>query len=375
MLDGVPVARVLGVEIRISIAWVALLAIVMLLGAESAGRVAPGLGMVARWAIGAAVAFAFLVSVLAHELAHAVAARRRGLEPGPVVLGFFGGLAPLDIQAARPRDEVVVALSGPAVSLGVAAASLAAAAPLGGTGLAAAVGSGLLILGGLNGALAVLSLLPGIPLDGGRVVRALAWARTGDQERASAVTAVVGRATGWALATAGILVALLARPAEGLMILSLGWFLSSGAKALQRRLGVAALLRGVPVHAVMERDLPRLAGSLTLDTFADRFAGPEALTSLPVVEDEAPLGVIGASRLRRIARRAWPTTRAADVMSSPPSAPFLGPDDALLAAVETLQRTGLDGLAVVEDGRLAGMLTRRAAAEAIRERVRAKAGA
>lgn len=375
MLDGVPVARVLGVEIRISIAWVALLAIVTLLGTESAGRVAPDVGMVARWAIGAAVAFAFLVSVLAHELAHAVAARRHGLEPGPVVLGFFGGLAPLDIQGARPRDEVVVAVSGPAVSLGVAAASLAAAAPLGGAGLAAAVGSGLLILGGLNGALAVLSLLPGIPLDGGRVVRALAWARTGDQDRASAITAVVGRVTGWTLASAGILVALLARPAEGLMILSLGWFLSSGAKALQRRLGVAALLRGVPVHAVMERDLPRLAGSLTLDTFADRFAGPEALTSLPVVEDDAPLGVFGASRLRRIARRTWPTTRVADVMSSPPSAPFLGPDDELWAAVETLQRTGQDGLAVVEDGRLAGMLTRRAASEAIRERVRAKAGA
>lgn len=375
IVEGIPVARVLGIEIRISLAWVALLAIVLIIGAQQAAAVAPGLAPVGQWAVGVAVALAFLVSVLAHELAHAVTARRRGVDPGPVVLGFVGGLAPLEIKAERPRDEVAIAVAGPALSLALALVALAASAAVPGEGSAAALGSGLLVVGGLNLALACLSALPGIPLDGGRVVRAVAWARSGDPDRASAVAALVGRTAGWALAGIGIVISLAVRPIEGLMVLSLGWFLSSGARTVERRLGMARLLRGVPVGSVMERDVPQLAATLTLDTFADRFAGPDALASAPVVDDATPLGVVGAGRLRRIARRAWATTRAADVMSAPPGAPFLAPDDRLWEALEILQRTGLDGLAVVEDGRVAGMLTRRAAADAIRARIRAEAGA
>jgi Zn-dependent protease len=370
MTEGVPVARLFGIEIRISVAWVALLAVVIVLGADQAGRIAPELGAPARWAIGGAVAVSFLLSVLVHELAHAVTARRRGVDPGPVVLGFFGGLAPLEVQGTRPRDELVIALAGPGLSLVLALLCLAATVPLGSEGFSGAVGAGFLVIGGLNGVLAILSLLPGMPLDGGRVIRALAWARTDDQHRASVVTALVGRATGWVLGSAGVLVALTVRPAEGLMVLSLGWFLAAGARALQRRSAVQELLRGVPVSAVMERDLPQLTGSLTLDTFADRFGGPEGATSLAVVADEVPQGVVGIQLLKRIGRKAWPATRAEDVMARPPTAPFLAPDDPVWAALETLQRTGLDGLAVVEEGRLAGILTRRAAAEAIRDRVR-----
>lgn len=375
IVEGIPVARVLGIEVRISLAWVALLAIVLVVGAEQAGAVAPALDPATRWIVGAVVAVAFLVSVLAHELAHAVTARHRGVEPGPIVLGFVGGLAPLEIQAARPRDETAIALAGPVLSLVLALGALAASAVLTGGGLAGALGSGLLVIGGLNLALACLSMLPGIPLDGGRVVRAVAWARSGDRDRASAVAAIVGRTTGWTLAGVGIVAALTVRPIEGLMVLSLGWFLSTGARTLERRLAMARLLRGVAVGAVMERDVPKLTATLTLDTFADRFAGPEAVTSLPVIDEEAPLGVVGAGRLRRIARRAWATTRAAEVMSTPPGAPFLAPDDLLWEALETLQRSGLDGLAVVEDGRFAGMLTRRAVAEAIRSRIGVEAGA
>lgn len=369
--EGVPIARLFGIEIRVSIAWVALLAIVVLLGAEQAAAVAPELAPGVQWLVGAAVAVAFLVSVLAHELAHALTARRLGVEPGPVVLGFVGGLAPLDVQAARPRDELVIALAGPLLSFMVAVGASTVAVGIPGDGATAAVAGGVLVIGALNAILAILSLMPGMPLDGGRVVRAIAWARTGDPDRASAITATIGRLTGWVLGGAGAFVAVTLRPSEGLMILSLGWFLATGARALQRRLAVQALFRGVPVRAVMEQDLPELNGSLTLDTFVDRFGGPDGATSLPVIADDAPVGVIGMAKIRRIGRKAWATTRAGDVMTTPPSAPFLRPDDPVWTALELLQKSGVDGLAVVEDGRLAGMLTRRAAAEAIRDRLAA----
>ncbi len=373
--EGVPIARLFGIEIRVSIAWVALLAIVVLLGAEQAAAVAPALAPGVQWMVGGGVAVAFLVSVLAHELAHALTARRLGVDPGPVVLGFVGGLAPLDVQASRPRDELLIALAGPLLSFVIAVGASSVAVGVAGDGTLAAVAGGVLVIGALNAILAILSLMPGMPLDGGRVIRALAWARTGDPDRASVITASIGRFAGWVLGGAGAFVAVTLRPSEGLMILSLGWFLATGARALQRRLAVMALLRGVTVRAVMEQDLPKLTGSLTLDTFLERFGGPEGATSLPVIADDAPVGVVGMAKLRRIGRKAWATTRAAEVMVTPPAAPFLRPDDLVWTALQLLQKSGVDGLAVVEDGRVAGMLTRRAAAEAIRDRMAAGAQA
>jgi Zn-dependent protease len=369
--EGLPVARLFGIEIRVSIAWVLLLAIVTLLGADRAGAAAPELAAVVQWIIGGFAAVVFLLSVLAHELAHALVARRRGVEPGPVVLGFVGGLAPLHVQGSTPRDELAIAVSGPALSIGLCAVSVTAGIALfTGSGAVAAVGAALLVVGALNGILALLSIIPGMPLDGGRIVRTLAWARTGDQRRASRITATVGRLTGWLLIALGALIALTVRPAEGLMVLSLGWFVGAGGRALDRRLTVDALLEGISVGSVMERDVPRVAPQLTLDTFAERYLATDGATSLPVVADDAVLGVLGVGRLRRIRRRAWATTRAADVMAAPPAAPFLDVADPLVDALEALQRTGLDGLAVMEAGELAGMLTRRVAADAIRSRLR-----
>ena len=178
---GVPIARLFGIEIRISLTWAVLIAIVTLLGAQQASFTAPDLPAPVQWAIGGIIAFGFLVSVVAHELAHALVGRRYGIEQRSITLGFVGGLAPLDIQAPTPRDELAIALAGPLLSAGRRAWS---SWPAGARRRDArcrahgAVASSLIVLGALNLILAALSLLPGMPLDGGRVIRALAWART-----------------------------------------------------------------------------------------------------------------------------------------------------------------------------------------------------
>jgi Zn-dependent protease len=373
---GVPVARLFGIEIRISLAWAVLAAIVTLLGAQQAAVTAPGMAVPLQWVIGGAVALGFLVSVVAHELAHALVGRRRGVASSTIILGFIGGLAPLSIQAGRPVDELAIALAGPLLSLVVAALVLPAAvmAGMAGPGLGAVAG-GLVLVGGLNLVLGLISLVPGLPLDGGRIVRALAWARSGDPDRAGRVTARVGRMLGWAAVGVGVALALAEQATAGLLILSLGWLVATGGRTLDRRLDLEILLRGATVGEAMQTDGPRVPPNLTVDTFADRYQGPDAVTAVPVVEDELALGVIGVRRLRRLGRRKLGNVRATDVMAVPPQAPFLEAGDALWDAVDTLNQAGLDGLAVVEEGRFVGIITREAIGAVMRDRVRARGAA
>ena len=370
MTGGVPIARLFGIEIRVSLAWAVLVAVVTWIGAQQAAVGAPQLAPPAHWLIGLLVALGFLASVVAHELAHALVGRRRGVEARTIVLGFAGGLAPLSIEAGRPGDELAIAISGPLVSLGIAVLAIAFALLAGGSGtVLGVIGGGLLVIGGLNLVLGLLSLLPGLPLDGGRVVRAIAWARTRDRERAGRITVRIGRLLGWSTVGIGVALAFMDRLTEGLLVVALGWLLATGARSLDRRLALEALLRGMRVESATRRDVPRVAPNLTIDTFADRFEGEGRVPSIPVVDDELVLGIIGTRRLQRLGRRRFASTRAGDVMTTPPKAPFLAPDGDLWDAVDTMNQLGHEGLAVVDaDGHLVGMLTRESVGEVVRAR-------
>ena len=371
---GVPIARLFGIEIRVSLTWAVLVAIVTILGAQQAAFTAPGLPVAGQWLIGVAIAFGFLVSVIAHELAHALVGRRYGVDQRSITLGFVGGLAPLTIQAPNARAELAIALAGPVLSL-IAGAVLVGGGVLAGI-LAPGVGalaSSLIVLGALNVILGVISLLPGMPLDGGRVIRALAWARTGDRDRASAVTARVGRLLGFAVMGVGIAMALADLTTEGLLVVALGWLLTTGARTLDRRLALERLLRGVTVREAMQADPPFVGPNLTVDTFASRYEGPEGVSAMPVVDEDRVLGIVSRRRLQRLGRRRFGSTRAADVMAAPPQAPVLSPDDPLWDALDMMNTGGIDGLAVAAEGRLAGMLTRDSVSAAVRERAAAEA--
>ncbi len=356
---NVPIARLFGIEIRVSWVWALLIAIVTLLGAEQAGYVEPTLATPVHWILGFVVAITFLATVVAHELAHALVGRRHGVPASRITLDFAGGLAPMSIQAERPRDELLIAVAGPLVSLTVAGVALGLALATGTAGSAPGLlGGGLVVVGGLNLALALLSLLPGMPLDGGRIVRAVAWAGTGDRDRAGRVTASLGRVIGWALVGAGVVAAVADLITVGMLMLALGWILATGAGTLAGRANLERLLKGATVADATVDDVPRIPPGLTVDTFADRFSGEGRVSCLPVVDGDAVLGVIGARTVRRLTRGRLATARAMDIMQVPPAAPFLAPTDDLWSAVDAMSRLAVDGLAVVDDGTLVGVVMR-----------------
>lgn len=375
-MNALPVARLFGFEIRIHVSWIVILAILVVSVATRLESIAPDLEGPVRWALGAAVGGAFLLSALAHELGHAIVARRAGIAGGTVVVYFTGGAAPLTLEARRPRDEIAVALAGPLVSLlvGAIAIGVVAAGATTGPGPLADLAPFALIVGGLNLALGALNLLPAYPLDGGRVIRGVGWARTGDPVDGLRLVARTGRGTGIALAIIGLALVVLVDPFNGLMVALCGWFVVSAAGAVDRAAQIDLALGDVRAGDVMDRDVSAVPAGLTLDTFADQLLADGSMRAWPVTRDGELLGMLGASQIRRVARDRWPDTRAEDLAVGGDALPEVAPETTLRVVRDELGRSGLDALPVLEAGSMAGVITRRAVFETVRDRLAAVHG-
>ena len=296
IFSAVPIARILGFEIRVHVSWAVILAIIAVTVEAQVASLAPEVTSPVRWAIGAVVATAFLLSALAHELGHAVAARRAGMPGGPVVRATSSAEPPRPtLEASRPRDEMAAALAGPVVSIavGVTLLLVALVGELAG-GVASAVGRIALVVGVMNVVLGLVNLLPAFPLDGGRVARAVAWERTGDPNRGLRIAASSGRYLGILLATIGVVSILAIDSMDGLMLALGGWFLVSGARAVERTADVEKMLEGIRVGDVMDHDVSGVPPGLTLDTFADQILRSGSSDSVPVMRGLDLLGMIGA---------------------------------------------------------------------------------
>lgn len=375
-MSTIPVGRLGGLEIRIHVSWAIILAVIVVTAGAQVGVLDPASPLPVRWGIGVVVAILFLVSAMAHELGHALVARRRGVPTESVVVYFLGAAASPDLTTTRPRDEVAIALAGPIVSLGLGTVLLgiaAVAGMVGDGGPSVIVGRVAFVVGTLDLALGILNLIPAFPLDGGRVVRGLAWARSGDARSGLLTAARVGRYVGLFLAGLGITGILLGEilptdSIDGLMVALCGWFITSTARTVERRAGLDRLLDGLSVGEVMDRDVAGIPPGLTLDTFAGQVLDGSSSMALPVTRGTELLGVIGASQLRRVRQDRWATTRAEDLMISPPALLVVSPETTIRAALVGLGRTGIDALPVMEGGIFAGLLTRRAVAAAIQGR-------
>jgi Zn-dependent protease len=368
-MNGIAIARLLGFEIRVHLSWALVLAVIVVSVVSQIEALAPTVTVPVRWAVGGVVAAAFFVSAVLHELAHAIVARRAGVQNRVLIVLFFGGTTSPGIEAARPRDEVAIALAGPITSLVLGVALVVPGVLLVSVGgETAAVGEMVVAIGLLNLLLGAVNLLPAFPLDGGRLIQGLAWARTGDTARGIRIAAQFGRLLGWLITGLGFAVVVLVNPIDGLMLGILGWFLTSAAGQVERRALFDDLLEGVPASEAIERDAPEVGAGLTLDTFASRMLDGTVSPSLPVMRDRELVGIVSASQLRRVRRQRWAELRAEDLMVATDALPRVEPDTSLRSVLETLRRTGLDALPVIGATGLAGIVTRRAVVEALRQR-------
>jgi Zn-dependent protease/CBS domain-containing protein len=369
-VTGIPIARILGIEIRVQVGWAVVLALVAVISVGQLQALDPTLGGIGAWLLGGLVSLGFFASSVAHDLAHALVARRRGIDVPAIGVSFFGGATPLDPAASNPGDDIAIAASGPITSLGIGALLLPLAAVALALGEAFNPAAGVLsVLVFLNLVLGTVNLVPAYPLDGGRIVRDFFWKRAGSEREGWRMASRVGRLTGGAVIAVGLVVIGLAESTTGLMLAITGWFLVLSANSVRDRLRLDDLVGDTVVRDAMEPDPATVHPGLTVDTFAAQMLdGDSAMTAVPVMEGDEVVGVLGIRQVSRIRNRDWATTRVGDVMLKPPKMTFLAPGDTLKLALERLQRAGADGLPVLDAGELVGVLTRRAAALFVQRR-------
>jgi Zn-dependent protease/CBS domain-containing protein len=264
---------------------------------------APGRSWPAYWSVGVAATVLFLMSLLVHEVAHALVARHFRIRVDRVTLWLLGGVAELADEAPTPRVDLLVALAGPLTSvttgLGFAAGTLAAGA----LGASPVVTVALGWLAFVNLLLAVFNLLPGAPLDGGRVLRALLWRRHGDRERAAVAAARMGHGLGLVLVFAAFAEVLFAGAANGLWLGVLGWFLMSAARGERLAAHYRSLLGGVPVRAVMHTDPVCGYAAQTVDALVAAATERPEQRAFPVLgPDGRPAGLVTRAGLARVPR-------------------------------------------------------------------------
>ena len=332
--------RLFGIPLQIHPSWLLAVALVVLAVGQDAGGLAAGTRF-GRYGAGLALAALLFASVLVHELAHALAARRCALPVERITIYPFGGAAQVDADALTPRNEALTAVAGPLASAGLGALFAALWWPLRGAG--GMLEAGLRVLALVNGGICLLTLLPGYPLDGGRIVRALVWYLTDDLMAATRLASIYGQFLGWCLLGVGLLLFGWGTSAPwGLGLLLIGWFLRGEARRAYRELLWRELSKRLPTyHATFLRP-PRIPARQTLAEAVDDVLeglGQQNEGGPSVVVDDAGaiVGVLGLDQLRAVKRRDWPETPVGEAMVPRGELPSIQQDQPLAAALPLLE--------------------------------------
>ena len=357
------IGRIFGIPIRVHASWFLVFAFVTWsLATGYLPDMLPGLSEPRYWTMGGVAALLLFASVLLHELGHSYVALRYRIPIRQITLFVFGGVAQMNREPPGPRAEFLIAIAGPLVSFVLGAVLLGVAA-------VANVGQGLIALGMLLGSvnlqLGLFNLIPGFPLDGGRVLRAGLWAWSGDFHRATRHAALAGQGFGLAFAALGGL--LLAGAATGVTpgpvaanggwIILIGVFLFVAAKGSRRQASMRAALTSRSVGDLMIREVETVGPDVTVEEVVNRLLA-RGYEGFPVVEDGRFIGMVTVRDVQGLAQALWPWRRVAEVMQPRKEAMEIVPDTSAIAALEQMMRSGESRLAVVQEGRLIGLLTR-----------------
>jgi len=326
------------------------------------------------WGVALAAAVLFFGSVLAHEMSHALVGRAQGVEVRRITLFLFGGMAHLEGRPETPKAELLTAIVGPLTSLAIGAAALAIGAALAGPELTGAAAMAapeqtlsqlgpmttlLLWLGPINIALALFNMVPGFPLDGGRVLRAALWAWMGDLPRATRWASRSGQLFALLLMALGVVSVLGGLWVQGFWFVLIGWFLHRAARRGYEQVALRESLEGVAVHEIMRTSLRQLAPSTTLAELAREVLHTEETAFGVATPDGELAGLVTLADARRVPRDQWDHTPVGAVMTPRAELPTLGEQAHADHALRELESRGVEQLGVERDGDIVGIVRRR----------------
>ena len=351
MREAIPLGRIAGFGVKVHWSVIVILWLFTWSLASTLPGTVKGYSHLVYWLAGACGALVLLASLLAHELAHAVVARRMGVSVGDVTLWLFGGVTTLQGEAKTPKAAFRIAFAGPATSLVLSAAFAGLSIALATVCAPAIVVSVAWWLARINLLLGLFNLLPGAPLDGGRLVRAYLWRRHGDSVRATIGAAHAGRVVAIILITLGLAEFLVGGLFGGVWLAFIGWFLFAAAREEEMQVTTRQIFAGVRVSDAMTAQPHTAPGWLTVEDFIQRYLLGDRHSAYPVADhDGSIMGLVTLRQLRDLAPSRRTTTSVRDIALPLQSVPTAAPQEPLSALLQRMAPHGPRSRALVVDG-------------------------
>jgi Zn-dependent protease len=354
--QGISLGRILGIPIELDYSWFLVFALVTwTLAAGYFPSEFTNWPTSEYWLVGIATALVFFLSVVLHELGHSIVAKHYGIPVNSIKLFIFGGVSQIGTEPPSAKAEFVMAVVGPLVSLVLAgvfaglSVAFASVAPL----LALTK-----YLAYINVALGLFNLIPGFPLDGGRVFRAIVWGITSSLHRATMIAGNVGRFIGFMFILFGVYQVFTGNFVNGLWIGFIGWFLESAATSQVQQQRLHELLAGRRVSQAMSTSYPSVPPEITLQALVDHHVLANGERSFVVKEGNKVDGLLTLHDIKELPRADWATTTAGQAMIPLARMKRVQPDAELWTAIEEMNHDGVNQLPVMDDGHIEGMLRR-----------------
>jgi Zn-dependent protease len=362
MRSNIKLGTVSGIEIGLHYSWFIIAALIVFSLVERFRDTHADWTRNEIWILALITAAFFFVSLLFHELAHSWVAQKRGLRVKAITLFALGGVSQIQDDSSDAKTEFWVAIAGPIASLVIGVGCLIVALGLGWQRSTEphTVATGVLVwLGRINITLAIFNMIPAFPLDGGRVLRAIVWAVSKDPVRSTRIAARVGQVAAFFFILDGIWNYFSGSGFSGLWVAFIGWFLMDAARSTSAGSEARpAAVREVRVSDVMSRGCVAVNPAMTLQEFIEVYLRKTAQRCFAIKDHDSLTGLITRRDVGAIPRERWATTTVGDAMHPLRDLQVVTPNTRVLDALQIAARSGVDPLAVVENGRLRGIVFR-----------------
>jgi Zn-dependent protease/predicted transcriptional regulator len=353
--SGIKIGRIFGIPIYLHLSWILIFGLITYSLVDEFGARYPQWSNQQLWSLGVLTSLLFFGSVLFHELSHSVVARHYRIPVASITLFFFGGIASITRDPDSAGQEFLIAAAGPASSYVLAGVFglLAYSTPDG--SMPSALGTW---LGWTNLGLATFNLLPGFPLDGGRIFRSIIWGITKDYSRSTRIAARIGQAIAYGMMGFGAYMVFLAHSSvNGIWFIFLGWFLLTAARQSYSQVAAQGALQGLRAADVMTSEMPTVGRDLSLDEYAQEASRTGKRAHL-VVSDGRLVGLMRIEALQSFPREEWPATSVQAAMISRERLPWTAPEEPVLSVLERMRSANVDQLAVITGDSVVGVVTR-----------------
>jgi Zn-dependent protease len=378
MMNGFRIGKIFNVNIEIDWSWLLIFGLVTWSLASSFGQMHATWTPSMQWGMAVLAALSFFLSVLAHELAHSLVARAQGVPVHNITLFMFGGVSNIQKEPVSPLNEFLVAIVGPLTSfvlgglfllLGTGGLALNNMSATNMNDLLSQLGPAntiFLWLGSVNILVGLFNLIPGFPLDGGRIVRSILWSITDDLKKATRWASWLGQAVAWLLIFAGMSMLFGAQIPllgsgfiNGLWLTFIGWFLQNAAVQSYRRVVIYDILEDIPVKRLMNPNVPRTPASITVEEFVEDYLMRSDNRAFIVYDEEKMVGLITIEDVRKLSGEARRATLVRDVMTPSEKMIVVAPEEDVTDAFERLQMKDIRQLPVVAGNKIVGLLRRK----------------